>query len=99
MNVLFQKLLRQVKDFTSQNNHRRRPVPSFFVLRARQFDHTLRRRMRDVNLSQNRIPVIRQHDACVRAKRAREVSHPFKTSNHHPTPIAIALGRSTTSEH
>jgi hypothetical protein len=29
---------------------------------------------------------------------AREVSHPSKTSNHHPTPIAIALGRSTISE-
>mmetsp|Transcript_8582 Transcript_8582/g.23263 ORF Transcript_8582/g.23263 Transcript_8582/m.23263 type:complete len:349 (+) Transcript_8582:822-1868(+) len=63
--IALQEILRDPQHLAGQNNHRRRPVPDLLILGPRQVDDRLGSRMRDVNLTQNGVPVVRQDDRAV----------------------------------
>jgi hypothetical protein len=65
VDVLLQERLREMQDLARQDDHRGGAVADFLILRARELDHRLRRGVRHVDLAQNRVAVVRQHDACV----------------------------------
>lgn len=55
----------QVKQLRrTEDDHTGRSISTLFILRPTQLNHVLCRRMRNVNLAENGIPVVREPDAC-----------------------------------
>mmetsp|Transcript_43360 Transcript_43360/g.94418 ORF Transcript_43360/g.94418 Transcript_43360/m.94418 type:complete len:260 (-) Transcript_43360:42-821(-) len=61
--VLLQQRLRDAQHLAREDDHGGGAVAHLLVLRTAQLDHVLRGRVRDVHLAEDRVAVVRHHDA------------------------------------
>ena len=61
--VALEQRLGGLQQLAREDDHARRAVADLVVLRARELDHRLGGGVRDVDLAQDRVAVVRQHDA------------------------------------